>query len=114
LGDAETLLALFDGAGFTAIEYRALALDLRFPSAAEYIERIVIGGAAAIPVFDTLDAREQARLIAAVRADVEPIVARHTHGAALIVPSETAIVRARKQEAKPPLTACGSSPRYGR
>ncbi|RIK36430.1 MAG: hypothetical protein DCC58_19260 [Chloroflexi bacterium] len=96
LGDADALLHLFTAAGFSEIEYRTVALDLRYPSAEEYIERIVIGGAAALPVFDTLDAAEQAQLIDAVRTAITPIVAEYTQAGELVFVTETAHVLARR------------------
>jgi SAM-dependent methyltransferase len=92
LGDEAALLALFAEADFGEVDYHTVALNLRYPSATDYVERIVIGGAAALPVFDSLSAAEQARLIEAVRADIAPIVDAHTDGDVLVVPSETAVV----------------------
>lgn len=92
LGDPQRLAELFRAAGFDEFEITDLRLDLRYPSADDFVELIVVGGAAAIPGFQELDRKAQMRLMDAVRRDIAPVAAEHTEGGALVVPSETTIV----------------------
>ncbi len=98
LGDHDLLRELFREAGFGEVELEVVVRELRFPSADEYVERIVIGGIAAIPGFQNLDVETGERLIAAICADIAPTVAQYTVDGALVMPwASTTIASARKE-----------------
>jgi ubiquinone/menaquinone biosynthesis C-methylase UbiE len=92
LGDHGRLRQLFEDAGFTAVEIEVVSRELRFPSADEYVELIVIGGIAALPDFQSLDDGASAALIGAIRADIAGSIDELTVDGQLVIPAETSSI----------------------
>lgn len=91
LGDANELLDLMDAAGFSDIQLRRLGLTLRFPSAAEFVRRIVAGAPTMLGQLASLDPMALDRLINDVTSELQP----YTSADGLVMPAQYHLMQAR-------------------
>lgn len=91
-GDVEPLRTVLADAGFTDIAIAEHVLDTHFPEPARYVQLSAMGAAAVMPGFENL---EMDAFVAAVRAQVDPVVAQYTVGDELVMPMKQLIAVAR-------------------
>lgn len=84
LGDAGRLRDLLTGAGLTRVEVWPETLQVRFPSAERFVERSLLGAAAALPALAALDEAARAELTGKLRAEVADWLDAHTENGALV------------------------------
>lgn len=96
LGEPETFASLFAAAGFEDIDVQPVSIPARYPSAAEYVELIVVGVVAAVPSLRDLPEDEQSRLSSAIQADISSRLEPFIEDGALVVRSESGVLTARK------------------
>ncbi len=78
LSNAAELGALYTTAGFGDVRIAPASIIARFPDAARFVPLAVASSAAAIPAFAQLSAPARAALVETIRAEVAPVVERHT------------------------------------
>jgi len=95
LSDTDALRALFDSAGFGAVEITPESIPLRFPQADRFVPLAVASSAAAVPAFATLESSAQAELLDAVRQETEPVVNQYRDGNDIAFPMHAYVIVAK-------------------
>ena len=78
LGDPQRLEAMLTEAGFSEISVTPQARTVRFPSAAQFIEGIVQGAAAALPALAAMNEGERRELAGQLGTDLADWITAHT------------------------------------
>jgi len=91
-GDRETLVALFEAAGFDPVTVQRVDRTNRYPDPGRFVELNVMSAAAAVPELAMMTARDRAAMIAAVRAELVDTIRDATEGNEVVVPQATHIV----------------------
>jgi ubiquinone/menaquinone biosynthesis C-methylase UbiE len=94
LGDANTLRELLHEAGFTDIAVIAETRSVRFPTPDRFVELLIQGAAAAVPMLAQMDAAARSALVERVRGDVAGWLQAHTEDGMLVTPMATNIALA--------------------
>jgi SAM-dependent methyltransferase len=89
LGDADRLRALFDGAGFAAVDVSTADISARFAPADRFIRLTVRAAAAVMPELAEGGPEAMEELARAVTGAVEPEAGRYREGDALVFPMVT-------------------------
>ncbi len=94
LGDAAELRSLFDGAGFTDDDIKAVTRVVHFPSADGFVRMVVMSASAVVPELAELSDDDREAMIDAVGADAEGTLRRYRDGQGLTFPMVAHIVAA--------------------
>ena len=94
LGRAEQLRGLFETAGFLTVDLRTVTRPVRFPAPDRYLTMAVSGVLASNPDLQQLTDAERNRLLASVRAKVEPQLRQFVIDDRVVSTKQTHIVRA--------------------
>ncbi|MGE0870422.1 MAG: class I SAM-dependent methyltransferase [Kofleriaceae bacterium] len=90
--DPAALRELLQASGFSSVEIQQHTIEARFPMAEKFVRLTVIGAAAVMPQFVSIDIDA---LVAKVTADIEPVFATYRDGDAVTFPMVTSIAIAR-------------------
>ncbi len=94
-GEEGELRDLLTGAGFRDVAIEAVALTVRFPSAADFLRLSVLSSAVVMPDLAGLDEAGRDRLVADVEREVRDTLREHREGDGLAVPMAAHIALAR-------------------
>ena len=84
LGDAELLRPLLSGANFERVTVRSATSAVRFPSAREFVQNILLGASAAVPALAALDPAVREELGQRLQTELRDYLNAHTDGEALL------------------------------
>ncbi|GGR01146.1 class I SAM-dependent methyltransferase [Deinococcus ruber] len=84
LGDAEKLGHLMNGANFHSVTVSEKVNAVRFPSAADFVQNILLGASAAVPALAALSPAARTDLGHRIEAEMGEYLSDHTEGHALL------------------------------